>query len=216
MLEKICLIFIGAAIISRLVLVLLYDKFNKSLRREGKEKEGDVFKKIVKKFTYYGELKKPIRNTYAFVEAGIKEELDNNKAISFFDILGRLLILVAAGIVFCGEISVHMDSAAGISEIVGILIFSISDRFADKEKIIKGEAIKLIDYLDNTVALRYRKKAVREDYNGKKIYEADKEADREEEKQEISQNSIKAAMNGELDKAEAEKVINQVLQEYLA
>lgn len=216
------------------------------------KKEGQLFKKISKKYTYCWELSKPVENTYAFVGAEIEEDLMQRKSIDFFHRTSTIFAIlstfcVLSCLIFTSFVEINTGShlipdKLVCIQIIGLLSYILIDRAANVKNAADSFIILMVDYLDNSVAHKYRGRerkqavAVRETDKGDELRtkEGSKEklvAEKTEKLEELeeveamtliqmggdekSKVNIKDVVNKNVDKTIAEEIINQVLQEYL-
>lgn len=234
MIEKICFLFIVVSVVSKFFHLILYKNFEKSLIKMSIKKDGMLFGKISKKYIYCHELNKPVNNSYAFVRTEIEGDYLQRKSINFFQKASYFFIALSTFFTFIVYgCSIFMENVPSDMhtfiitdkqihiQIIGLICFILTDKMINIKNVIEKSTILIVDYLDNNVAQKYRenkrRQAVKicenEDENQiKKCEEIDLPQIKEGENGRIY---IKDVVNKNMDKAKAEEIISQVLQEYL-
>lgn len=250
MLEKIFITLIVLAVLLKIFHLILCSGYKNNLKKMAVKRDGQLFKKISKKYTYCLELSKPVENTYAFVGAEIEEDLMQKKTIDFFHRTSLIFaVLSTFCVLWCLIFTSIVETNAGkfqipeelvYIQIIGLISYILIDRAANVKNAVDSYTILMVDYLDNSVAHRYkereRKQAVaikeqtdqleelkaKEGLKGEQVIE---KTEKLEEAEPIaltqmgepskSKVNIREVVNKNVDKTIAEEIINQVLQEYL-
>lgn len=250
MFEKISITLTVLAVLLKIFHLILCSGYKNNLRKMAVKREGQLFKKISKKYTYCLELSKPVENTYAFARAEIEEDLMQRKTIGFFHRTSTFFAVlstfcVMSCLIFTSIVEANADKYLIPEELVyiqmiGLVSYILIDRAADVKNAVDSFTILMVDYLDNSVAHRYRERErkpavtireqtdqleelrTKEGLKGEQIIE---KTEKLEEAEAIamtqmgeplkSKVNIREVVNKNVDKTIAEEIINQVLQEYL-
>lgn len=250
MFEKISITLIVLAVLLKIFHLILCSGYKNNLRKMAVKREGQLFKKISKKYTYCLELSKPVENTYAFAGAEIEEDLMQRKTIGFFHRTSTFFAVlstfcVMSCLIFTNIVETNADKYLISEELVyiqmiGLVSCILIDRAADVKNAVDSFTILMVDYLDNSVAHRYRERerkpavTIREQTDqleelrtkeGLKEEQIIEKMEKLEEAEAIamtqmgeplkSKVNIREVVNKNVDKTIAEEIINQVLQEYL-